>query len=451
MHKVEKLICQTIKDSEFAGKTFIVGGFVRDQIMDIVSDDIDVVIAMPEGGRKLAEFLYEKKIASRPVIYDNFGTALVEINGHKVEFVMTRKECYRDKNRKPEVESGTLEEDVYRRDFTINSLLLDVITGEVIDITGKGLSDIKEGIIRSTSEPDIIFKEDPLRILRAVRFAARFNFRIEEKTKIGINKNADMLQHISWERRRDEFVKMLSRRNPIPAMNMLIDFGLMKYVVPELLEIVGLQQDKHHVLDAWGHSLKVVENIRPTMKLHLIALLHDVGKARVKTEDANRIHFYKQEVVSSELANKILRRLKFSNEEIKEVETVIRFHMRLKDAGAEAEKISDKALRRLVMQAGDSLETLLELIHADNISHADEFNLPLQIPNIRCRLEVIKQEMKKKYMPVSGKDLIRFFKLKPSEEIGKLLDRATEMWLENPDSSRDEILMKLDKEGKHGK
>jgi hypothetical protein len=125
--------------------------------------------------------------------------------------------------------------------------------------------------------------------------------------------------------------------------------------------------------------------------------------------------------------------------------------MRLKDAGAEAEKISDKALRRLVMQAGDSLETLLELIHADNISHADEFNLPLQIPNIRCRLEVIKQEMKKKYMPVSGKDLIRFFKLKPSEEIGKLLDRATEMWLENPDSSRDEILMKLDKEGKHGK
>lgn len=446
-----ELIKKTIENTSFAGKTYVVGGYVRDMLMDIVSDDIDVVVSMPEGGRKLADFLYEKKVASRPVIYDNFGTALAEIKGYKVEFVMTRKECYRDKDRKPEVAGGTLTEDIYRRDFTINSLLLDVITGEIKDITGKGLSDIEKGIIRSTSEPDIIFKEDPLRMLRAVRFASRFNFQIEKNTQDGIRKNAKMLQHISWERRRDEFTKMLAQRNPIPALKLLLDFGLLKYVVPELLEIVGLQQDKHHDLDAWEHSLKVVENIRPTLKLHLIALLHDVGKARVKTEAKDGNHFYKHEIVSSELAHKILRRLKFPNEIIKEVEIVIRNHMRLKDAGAKAEKISDKAIRRLILQTADSLDPLLELIHADNISHAKNYNLPLQIPKLRCRLEVIKEEMKKKFLPLTGRDIMKFFKLKPGKEIGKLLDRATEIWLESPDRSKDEILTKLDKEDYHGK
>jgi poly(A) polymerase len=445
MHKVEKAICDTIKGTEFAGKTFIVGGFVRDLVMEITSDDIDVVVALPEGGHKLAGFLHEKGIASRPVIYDNFGTALADIKGYKVEFVMARRESYRDKDRKPEVEAGTLHEDIYRRDFTINSLLMDVITGEIIDITGKGQSDIENGIIRSTSEPDIIFKEDPLRMLRAVRFASRFKFVIEEETKKGIQKNAAMLQHISWERRRDEFTKILSQRNPIPALNMLLEFGLLEYVVPELLELVGLEQDKHHDLDAWGHSLRVVTNIRPTMKLHLIALLHDVGKARVKTVDEHGIHFYKQEVVSSELAHKIMRRLKFSNDEIKEVEIIIRNHMRLKDAGAEAENISDKAIRRLILQTGDSLGLLLELIHADNISHSPDYCLPMQVPLLRKRLEVIKKEMKKQYMPVSGKDIMKFLKLKPGEEIGKLLDRATEIWLERPDKNRDEILLELKK------
>ncbi|MDO9577672.1 MAG: CCA tRNA nucleotidyltransferase [Candidatus Cloacimonadales bacterium] len=443
--KVIDLIKKSITNSSFAGKTYVVGGFVRDLVMEIVSDDIDIVVELPEGGRKLADFLHEKKVASRPVIYDNFGTALAEINGYKVEFVMTRKESYRDKDRKPEVAGGTLAEDIFRRDFTINSLLLDVITGEIKDITGKGLSDIENGIIRSTSEPDIIFKEDPLRMLRAVRFASRFNFIIEENTQTGIRKNARMLQHISWERRRDEFTKMLAQRNPIPALKMLLDFGLLKYVVPELLEIVGLQQDKHHDLDAWEHSLKVVENIRPTLKLHLIALLHDVGKARVKSEAEYGIHFYKHEVVSSELAHKIMRRLKFSNDEIKEVEIVIRNHMRLKDAGTEAEKISDKAIRRLILQTGNVLDPLLELIHADNISHAKAYNLPMQIPKLKLRLEAIKEEMKKKSLPITGSDIMNFFKLKSGEDIGKLLDRATEIWLESPDKSRDEILIELHK------
>ncbi|OPX29250.1 MAG: hypothetical protein B1H06_01830 [Candidatus Cloacimonas sp. 4484_143] len=451
MHKVEKAICKAITGTEFEGKTYIVGGFVRDKVMGIDSDDIDVVVALPEGGLKLAEFLHQKGVSSRPVAYDNFGTAMVEILESKVEFVMTRKEIYQDKNRKPEVENGTLEEDVYRRDFTINSLLLDVITGEILDVSGKGIDDIENGVIRSTSEPDLIFREDPLRMLRAVRFASRFGFEIEEDTIEGIKNNAAMLQHISWERKRDEFTKMLTRKNPIPAMKMLIELGLMEYVVPEILEIIDVEQDKHHDLDVWNHTLRVIENIRPTFKLHLIALLHDIGKARVKTEDKDGIHFYKQETVSADMAEMILQRLKYPNELIKEISLVIRNHMRLKGGGETTENISDRAIRRLMMQTGDALDLLLELIHADNISHARDYSLPRQVPNFRMRLEKIKEEMKGKMMPLTGNTLMNYFKLNAGKEIGKLLDRATELWLENPEMNSDEILIKLDQEVQNGK
>ena len=244
---------------------------------------------------------------------------------------------------------------------------------------------------------------------------------------------------------------MLTRKNPIPALKMLIDLGLMKYVVPEILEIVNVEQDKHHDLDVWNHTLRVIENIRPTFKLHLIALLHDIGKARVKTEDEDGIHFYRQETVSADMAEKILHRLKYPNEYIKEVSLVIRNHMRLKGGGATTENISDRSIRRLMMQTGDALDLLLELIHADNISHAADYSLPGQVPNFRMRLEKIKEDMKGKMMPLTGNMLMNYFKLKAGKEIGKLLDRATEIWLENPEMNSDEILIKLDQEAQNGK
>lgn len=450
MHKVEKVIYEAIAGTDFEGNTYIVGGFVRDKVMGIENDDIDIVISLPDGGLKLAKFLHQKGVSSRPIAYDDFGTAMVEILDHKVEFVMTRKESYREKDRKPEVESGTLEEDIYRRDFTINSLLLDIMTGEILDISGKGIDDIENGIIRSTSDPDVIFREDPLRMLRAVRFASRFNFKIESDTISGIKRNAVMLKHISWERRRDEFTKMLSQKQPVPALKMLLELGLMKFVVPEILEVIDLEQDKHHNLDVWNHSLQVIKNIRPTFKLHLIALLHDVGKARVKTIDEAGIHFYKQEVVSADMTEKILRRLKYPNDLIKEISVIIRNHMRLKGGGEIAENISDKAIRRLMLQTGETLDLLLELIHADNLSHAEDYRLSKQVPHFRTRLEKIQDEMRGKMMPLTGNILMNYFKLKAGKEIGKLLDRATEIWLESPEMNRDEILIKLDQEAQNG-
>lgn len=437
------LLRTAIKNTKFAGKTYLVGGYVRDLVMGNENADIDLAVALPDGGLELAKFLHEKKISSRPVTYDNFGTALVDINGSKVEFVMTRKESYRATDRKPDVECGNLKDDVFRRDFTINSLLIDVMTDEIIDLSGRGLADIKNGIIRSTSNPDLIFSEDPLRMLRAVRFSARFDFDIENNTSAGIRNNCDMLQYISWERRRDELIKMLSDPNAVTALQMLIDLNLMRYLIPELLDLVGLEQGYQHDEDAWLHSLKVVANIHPDMKLRLIALLHDVGKSLAKSENETGIHFYRHEIIGAELAKRILKRLKFSKELITEAVFVIRNHMRLKRAGKQGESISDKAIRRLLISSGTALESLLELVHADNISHAVDHCLPDQIPHLKIRLASLREELKKKSLPISGKDIIDYYNLVPGKEVGKLLDKATEEWLENPGMCKKEILMKL--------
>ncbi|RLC50195.1 MAG: tRNA nucleotidyltransferase, partial [Candidatus Cloacimonadota bacterium] len=201
MENVLKKIADAIVGTEFENKTFAVGGYVRDLLMKRQTEDLDIVVNLKNGGIKLAKFLFEKGISSKPIVYENFGTAMVKIAGYQIEFVMTRRESYRDKNRKPEVEFGTLEEDVFRRDFTINSLLLNISANEILDLTGKGKSDIQNGIIRSTSDPKIIFGEDPLRMLRAVRFAVQLDFEIEKETQKGIIENASKLQFISAERK----------------------------------------------------------------------------------------------------------------------------------------------------------------------------------------------------------------------------------------------------------
>lgn len=444
-------IHSAIRNTDFAGKTFLVGGFVRDLILGNENDDIDLVVNLPDGGHKLAEFLHRQGISSRPVIYDNFGTALVEIDNCKIEIVMTRTESYRAQNRKPEVKPGTLSEDVFRRDFTINSLLKDVVSGEILDLTGKGKADLAAGIIRSTADPDIIFREDPLRLLRAVRFATRFNFRIEETTEKGILKNREMLQFISWERRRDELEKMMVEENPVPALEMLVKFGLMQYLIPELYALIGLKQGSKHDTDAWQHSLRVTKYCPPNVKLRFAGLLHDIAKPQTQTEDETGIHFHGHDSVGAEMVKGILKRLKFSSEFIASVSRLVKFHMRLKYGDPEAENISAKALRKLIWQVGDEWDDLLDLIHADNLSHAPQYNLPLQIPSVRKKAAAIRTNMKQNSLPLNGNDIILYFKLPAGKEVGKLLDSARKMWLANPEISREEILMKLERRFKHGK
>ncbi|MBC8385769.1 MAG: HD domain-containing protein [Candidatus Cloacimonetes bacterium] len=451
MKKIEQIISEAIIGTEFENKTYIVGGYVRDKIMGIQNQDMDIVVENKNGGEGLACLLYRKNISTRPVIYENFGTASVMIDDHKIEFVMSRKESYRDKDRKPEVQLGTLRDDIFRRDFTINSLVMNIISGEIKDLSGKGISDIKNRIIRSTSDPEVIFGEDPLRMLRAIRFSVKSGFEIESETEKGIRNNSPKLKHISWERRRDELIKMLKSDEPVWAINLLYDYDLMRNLIPEFEKLRNLQQGKCHNLDAFDHSLSVLELTEPNLELRLSALLHDIGKPEVVSEDESGIHFYKHDKVGSDIAGKILKRLKFSSSQIVKVKFLISNHMRLKSFGKNGELVSDKAIRKLIYQSGDNLEILLKLIHADNQVHAENYKMPNQIPEIRKRITKIRKVSNTKKLPLNGKDIMDRFKIESGKKVGEFLSEASEIWFEHPDWEKERILDEIEKETKSTK
>ncbi len=447
LDKIRELIKKCILGTEFDGKTYLVGGYVRDLVMDKghLSNDMDIVVAIPNGGVLLSQYLYEKGVSSEPVIFESFGTSMIQINGYSIEFVMARKESYRDKSRKPDVEAGTIEDDIYRRDFTINSLLQEVVSGEIIDISGYGYSDIEEGIIRSTSDPGIIFVEDPLRILRAIRFAARFNYKIESNTEFGMKEHVDKLEYISKERIKDELTKILIGDNVGYGLNLLQDTGVMKYILPDLVNLRNLEQNKYHFGDVWNHTVVVVENTPIDLETRMGALLHDVGKYKSRTEDSKGIHFYKHESYSAEIAFEMLTNLRYSKQFIVNVCNLIKNHMKFKNSGYLAENLTNKTLRKIYYHIGDLIDKLLDLVHADNVSHATDFNMPRQVEFIRKRLDKIKEEYNDTPFPLSGHDIMNTFEISEGELIGEFLKQAREIWLEHPDISKEKLLRELEK------
>ncbi|MDP8202018.1 MAG: CCA tRNA nucleotidyltransferase [Candidatus Tenebribacter burtonii] len=443
MNKVIVIIANAIRQTEFENNTFIAGGFVRDKIMKKKSNDLDIVVSLPNGGINLAQFLFKKGISSRPVIFYRFGTAQLVISGHKIEFVMTRKESYRDKSRKPDVIQGTITEDIYRRDFTMNSLIMNVMDNKIQDITNKGIDDIKAKIIRATSQPNIIFEEDPLRMLRAVRFAVQLDFIIEESTMNGIIRNAKMIENISRERIRDELIKILLSPAPAGGIRILVQTGIMQYIIPEIVLLNGAQQNKYHDKDMLEHSLQVLQNTPEDIVLRLSALLHDIAKPQTRTEDKKGVHFYRHEIASAKRAQKILNHLKFPKETITKVCKLIKNHMRLKAFGDTLKNFSDVAVRRLIFQMDSELEPLLSLIHADNISHAKDYNLPNQIPNLKLRITSNLKKINGKKLPVTGRDIMLHFEMSEGQNIGRILDKAYEIWLMHPLWNKTEILKEI--------
>lgn len=443
MNKILELIASAIRNTEFEGKTYVVGGYVRDLIMKKTSSDIDLVVEMDQGGGKLAEFLHTSGLSGKPVTFERFGTSFVMIKGHKIEIVMTRKESYPDKTRKPVVGTASIQEDIFRRDFTINSLIMNISNGVISDLTGLGTEDIRNRMIRSTSDPAIIFSEDPLRMLRAIRFAVQLDFKIEADTAVGINKNRDRLKDISWERRRDEFTAMLLSAEPDRAVKMLFEFGLMKYVIPELLQIEGLEQNKYHDKNVLDHSLQVLRKSSPELCLRLAALLHDIGKAESRSDDNGEIHFYGHEKTGAESATKILRRLKYPKKTRDIAVLLIRNHMRLKQAGKSAENLSDKAVYRLIRDLGDQLDHLLELVDADNQSHAPDYRMNGQIKSMKKRFIELRKKIDRTKPPVNGNDIIEILKIPSSRDIKYYLAKAEELWLENPKITKDQLLQEL--------
>lgn len=403
--------------------------------------DPDLAKAIEEYDSYYASF-------SNPVLFPKFGTAKVflsgthngiSLEGVDIEAVASRREEYTLGSRKPKVFPGTLKDDVFRRDFTTNSLMMDLTTDKIHDLTGHGIQDIKAGILKTTSDPEVIFKEDPLRMLRAVRFMVQKGWKIDSNTEASIRKNASWLKSISKERVRDELNKMLVTSNPSDALRKLRDLGLLQYISPELQQAVGMTQNVHHVHDVFDHTLEVLKNTKPELVQRLMALFHDIGKIATRSETPTGVHFYGHEEEGEKMVDQILRNLKYPIEIINAVKSGVKNHMRLKQGGNDAVKLSDKTLRKFKMELGDNLEHVLDVIHADNIAHADASAMPSQIENVRKRLQSLDVQVKKPSLPISGNDLLQLG-VPQGRMVGQILSAVTDAWFENPNITRDDAI-----------
>jgi len=443
-------LSRLIKNGPYAGNVFLAGGAVRDEILGVPVKDIDIVVTMPDGGIEFAEWItkevgaYRKE--SNPVTFPKFGTAKFNLRGviHKgvdlsnvdIEAVMTRGEKYERGSRKPEVVYADLHADAERRDLTVNALFKDLTTGEILDPTGKGRQDIKDGIIRTPLDPDSTFADDPLRMLRAIRFAVKYDWKMPKELVVALTRNAASLKNISAERIQDELNKILMTNHPDKGLRLLSATGLNQYVIPELDATKGVGQNAYHKDDVFDHTLEVLKNTPKNLTARLVAVFHDLGKVETKTtEPDGKIHFYEHELVGAELAKKVMNRLRYSNDEIASVSKIVGLHMKLKHAGEDGSKASDKSLRKFMAAIGDDLEPAMLIMQADNISHSDKASQPDQIPALYKRMKELNTghpaDAKPK-LPINGNDIMKALDIKPGPMVKALLKTVENAWFEDP-------------------
>ena len=413
--------------------TYVVGGFVRDSIMGRECKDIDIVTI--GSGIELAKKVQEKIGGKSNIsVFKNFGTAMLHFwdkgEDWQVEFVGARKESYSHSSRKPVVENGTLEDDQNRRDFTINAMAICLNKdryGELLD-PFEGREDIRRHIIRTPLDPDITFSDDPLRMLRAIRFACRLDFSIHPDTFDAIKRNAHRIEIVSMERNIEEINKMITSDYPSMGLRLLDKSGLLELLFPELVKLKGTESvgEKSHK-DNFKHTLEVLDNVsKMSDKLYLrwAAVLHDIGKPYCKRFDEKTgFSFHGHEIKGSRMVKPIFRRLKLPlNEKMKYVEKLVLLHLR--PIVLAEDVVTDSAVRRLLFDAGDDIDDLMLLCRADitskNINKVKKFMNNFEIVERKMREIEEKDRIRNFQPPVCGEDIMEIFSLSPCREVGVL-------------------------------
>ena len=443
-----------IKNTIYEGRVFTVGGSVRDFVMGNKIKDIDIVVDIANGGIDFAHFCMNKGLLMRePVIFERYGVAAFRFKyfpDDDIECVMTRGEKYPDRNsRNPETVFAGIEEDCIRRDLTINALYYNISTGEIVDMVD-GLKDIEDKIIRTTNKnPDIVFDDDALRILRCVKFSVRFGWNIESKTYESMKRYVDRLEIISKERIRDEFNKILLSANATMGIRTLCDIGAMKYIIPEVDEMIGMEQNAYHFGDVFEHTMALldydVKHFRSDdISVKLALLLHDVGKIRTRTvgEDG-RVHFYDHEYKGSEMVVDILKRLRYDNKTIDTVQFLVKNHMRTKNFGNDCVKIKTKHFNKLAYTCKNKYlyEALARVIDCDNNSHKEEHNITGQYDYFMSRIHDASKMFNYK-LPVDGNDVMDVLKISGGVLVKKILERLLNSAFPNPDTLTRESCLK---------
>ena len=435
---------------------YVVGGYVRDIFLERPSNDIDVVVV--GSGISVAEEL--KRMVGKKThlsVFKNFGTAQVKFRQkgveYEVEFVGARKESYSHDSRKPIVEDGTLEDDQNRRDFTINAMAICLNKdrfGELVD-PFNGLADLEDGIIATPLEPGITFSDDPLRMMRCIRFATQLNFEIEPETFEALERMVDRIKIVSGERIKDELNKIIMAPHPSIGFEYLQRSGLLQIILPELaaLDIVEEKNGRKHKNNFY-HTLEVLENVcqhSQNLWLRWAAILHDVGKTKSKRWDGSiGWTFHNHNLIGAKMVPQIFRRLMLPMDmKMKYVQKLVELHMR--PIVIADDIVTDSAVRRLMNDAGDDIEDLMTLCEAD-ITSKNEVRKKMFLENFRMVREKLTDLKEKDYkrllQPViDGNEIMEMFNLKPSREVGTLKQYLKDAVLDNKVENEREPLMAL--------
>ena len=416
---------------------YVVGGYVRDLLLSKQDKDLDILV-MGDG------VLFARRVAAAlgiptVVTFERFGTAMVPLRGGKVEFVGARKEQYHPGSRKPEVTAGTLEEDLLRRDFTVNAMAVSLNNeryGELLDPLG-GMKDLGAGLLRTPLDPVQTFADDPLRIMRAIRFAAQLGFSIEPATLAALSAMREHLKQISQERITDELLKILSTGRPSVGLRLMHESGVMQIVFPEIAQMAGVdQRGDHHHKDVLLHTLTVVDNIAETTDnvwLRFVALVHDIAKPRTKAyKEGIGWTFHGHEEIGARMMKKIFQRLKLPMEPLPYVEKLVRFHLRpmvLVD-----KEVTDSAVRRLVFETGNDIDDLMKLCRAD-ITSKNPRLVTRYLKNYELVLQKIveveeRDRLRNWQPPVRGEEIMAVCGIGEGRKVGELKKAIEEAILE---------------------
>ncbi|MBB4806095.1 putative nucleotidyltransferase with HDIG domain [Chryseobacterium defluvii] len=419
---------------------YIVGGYVRDLLMKRkASTDIDFVTE--QSGIELAESVaHEIDPKLKVSVFKTYGTAMVKYKDLELEFVGARKESYTENSRKPEVEGGTLEDDQKRRDFTINAMAISLNKdnfGELID-PFSGIEDLKNGILRTPLEPAQTYSDDPLRMMRALRFASTLQFKIEENSLSAIKQEAERIKIVSMERIMVEFNKIMLSGKPSVGLKLMEETGLLKLIIPELIELKGIEEVEGQThKDNFYHTLEVVDNISENtdnLWLRWSALLHDIGKAPTKKfVDGTGWTFHGHEFLGSKMTKSLFQRLKLPlGNDMKYVQKMVKLSSR--PIALITDDASDSALRRLLFDAGEDLEDLFTLCKADittkNSKKQEKFKKNFEYVAVKIKEVEEKDHVRNFQPPISGEEIMEIFDLKPGREIGILKEKVKEAILE---------------------
>ena len=435
-HPVFKVASQIV--TENGSEAYVIGGYVRDLILGRPSKDIDIVVV--GNGLDLAEACAEKLRVKKVSFFKNFGTAQFMYKDLEVEFVGARKESYRKDSRKPIIEDGTLEDDQKRRDFTINALALSLHAdnfGELLDPFG-GLEDLENKIIKTPLDPDTTYSDDPLRMMRAIRFASQLNFKIEHESLASISRNANRLNIISQERITDELNKILLSNEPSRGFKLLYATKMLHEFFPEMIALYGVEtiDGKSHK-DNFYHTLEVLDNISENtddLWLRWSAIMHDIAKPPTKRFNKKvGWTFHGHEDVGARMVPKIFKRMKLPmNDKMRYVRKLVRLHLR--PISLVKGHVTDSAVRRLLFEAGDDVDDLMTLCNAD-ITSKNDFKVRKYKQNFALVKEKLlaveeKDRIRNFQPPVDGKVIMDTFSLNPCHEIGVIKNRIKEAILE---------------------